>query len=313
MNVAVIFAVVLLAAPVTGPAHSGFQRSFDFGSALIPWLAEGGGIGLPGAPTPGAQHNPGARGPSPGTTSPNSSHWAYGIWVVAYSGIMVREIVHNLSRYLHRGDGVAIVLHNGDFAKLNSQASTIHAALPNVTLRAYTSLDGGTGVAGGLSGTIGKFSPLFTQISADYEVNGPVEFSANYSLALNYFSNFSKIVRGAGFESIAYPSGRSVLGHQYGWNYSGFAKRTDGQTIQTQAYCGAPWKRATSTVWGEYNTSGVSMETLSLQISLGSRCTEWQAIHAAKYWRQLTHGNVFFWWAPDKVDEMMTILRDVER
>jgi hypothetical protein len=254
--------------------------------------------------------------PNGAGSASQSQNWtgqSYGIWLAAYSGLEVREIIHNLSGYLHTGDGVAIVLHPNGFTRLNNEASEVHTALPYLTLRAYTSLDGGIDVAGGLNRTIGKFSHLFSQLSADYEVNGPLEFSGNYSHALDYFSEFSRIVRNAGFQSIAYPSGRSVLGGQYGWNYGGFANETTGQTIETQAYCGAPWKSAVSKVWSEYNSTHVSLRTLSLQLSLGRGCNEWQIIHAAKYWRQITHGNVFFWWGPQQVRELANILHQVEQ
>jgi hypothetical protein len=312
LKVFIFVVLVLIALPTTGLLSLG--RPQPIASTPVPhtWLAPNL---LPAGNSDSWRlaADQSANGSLPGTAALQSlPGQAYGIWLVAYSGIMIRDIIHNLSSYLHPGDGVAIVLHNGGFAKLNSQAQAVHAALPNVTLRAYTSLDGGTGLAGGLATTIGKFSPLFSQLSGDYEVNGPVEFNANYSLALSYFSNFTSIVQSAGFQSIAYPSGRSVLGHQYGWNYGGFANLTDGQTIETQAYCGHQWRNATSKVWSQYNTTNVSLRTLSLQISLGDRCNTWQAIHAAKYWRQLTRGNVFFWWGPRDVKEMVTILNQVE-
>jgi len=308
LKVGIIFVLILFALPPLGIGTA--STVVAPGSTPSSHFGFNGSSDIPGAADSRLGWSDGVRGASQPSTWAGES---YGIWVAAYSGLEVREVIQNLSPYLHAGDGVAIVLHPGGFATLNAEAQRIHSALPNVTLRAYTSLDGGTRVAGGLNRSIGKFSHLFSQLSADYEVNGPLEFSANYTDALDYFSDFSSIARGAGYVPIAYPSGRSVLGSQYGWNYGGFANVTGGQTIETQAYCGKPWKAAVSKIWSEYNTTKVSMKTLSLQLSIGRGCSEWQIIHAAKYWRQLTHGNIFFWWGPDRVREMVNILRQVER
>ncbi len=312
MKVALILVLVLLAIPPTSVASAGYglparsDHPLDQGNPNN-FVAKGS--------TQGAAFATDSSGAFDSLPQGQNSSWSgqsYGIWVAAYSEYEVQEVIHNLSGYLHSGDGVAIVLHPGGFSALNREANETHAALPGVLLRAYTSLDGGTNHPGGLSRTISKFSPLFSQLSADYEVNGPLEFSANYTRALNYFTNFSAIVRSAGFQPIAYPSGRSVLGGQYGWNYGGFANVTSGQTIETQAYCGTPWRTAVSKIWSEYNTTHVSLRTLSLQISIGRGCSEWQIIHAAKFWRQLTHGNIFFWWGPHQIRELTNILRQVE-
>jgi hypothetical protein len=247
-----------------------------------------------------------------------------GIWIADYNGIMVNLTESALGSFLRPGDGIAVVLGNvSNFPYYNQEASNLSKEFPQVTLRGYGSLDGATGMAGGLARTIGMISPLYTQLSADYEVNGPVEFSPNGSAAIGYFTNYSQIVHASGRYSIAYPSGRGVLGDYSGppenWNYTSFARVTDGQTIETQGYCGgslSSWVRATQQVWKEYNASGLSISTLSLQISLGTGgngVNATQAIACAQYWRGVAHGNLFFWWGPQYEAELIQILQAIGR
>src|SRR5579871_322342 len=97
-----------------------------------------------------------------------------GLWIAVYNGLEVQAVVHGLAGELRAGDGIAVVMGNNSstWSQDNAFATELHQAFPNVTLRAYLSLDGGTGKAGGLATTIAGLSPLFTQVSADWEPNG---------------------------------------------------------------------------------------------------------------------------------------------
>lgn len=247
-----------------------------------------------------------------------------GVWIAVYDGIMVNYTIRTLAPYLRPGDGVALVMGNSsaNFSMDNYYGELLHQALPFVTLRAYMSLDGGTGRAGGLASTIGEISPVFTEVSGDWEVHGPVEFNASYNATLGAFQEFASIVRGSGRLAIGYPSGRGILGDYsgapYDWNYGTFARYLDGMTIESQGLCvnHTQWPEAVSKVWGEYNASGVSTSTLSLQISLGSggngvNATE--ASYCANYWRGVDHGNVFLWWGPDLGPSVVDILQAIGR
>ncbi len=252
-----------------------------------------------------------------GASVPSWEGQGYGIWLVVYSQYQMRQVEQSLGKYLHPGDGIAVVLHYHGMKAFNAEGVSLHAAFPGVTLRGYTSLDGPTGLAGGLAWTIQNISPVYTQLSADYEIHGPVEFSPNFTKTLQYFQTFTKLVHQSGRLAIAYPTGRGVLGdYSKTWNYGAIANVTDGQTIETQGYCHyGKWRNATRVIWNEYNQSGQSLRTLSLQITIGNdvnACSEWGAIHAAKYWRQVAHGNIFFWWGPRDLKELEKILEYVE-
>jgi hypothetical protein len=247
-----------------------------------------------------------------------------GIWIADYNGIMVNLTEQDLGSYLRPGDGIAVVLGNySNFPHYNQEAANLSREFPQVTLRGYGSLDGAINRSGGLASTIGAISPLYTQLSGDYEVNGPLEFSPNGTAAIQYFMDYAKIVRASGRDAIAYPSGRGVLGDYSGppdnWNYSSFARVTDGQTIETQGSCGgsqSSWIHTTQKIWEEYNASGLSLSTLSLQISLGNGgngANTSQAIACAQYWRQVAHGNLFFWWGPQYESELIAILQAIGR
>jgi hypothetical protein len=261
------------------------------------------------------------------TNAPSSGGWGGqhgGIWIADYNGIMVNMTQTALSGYLRPGDGIAVVLGNfSNFGFYNREANNLSKEFAGVTLRGYGSLDGAINRSGGLNLTIGSISPLFTQLSGDYEVNGPLEFTPNGTHAVQYFTDYSKIVRATGRLAIAYPSGRGVLGDYSGppdnWNYSAFARVTDGQTIETQGFCAgsqSSWVQATQQIWKEYNASGLSISTLSLQISLGvggNGANASQAIACAQYWRQVAHGNVFFWWGTQYEGELIQILKALGR
>ncbi len=243
-----------------------------------------------------------------------------GIWVAVYNGLEVQALIHDYAGDLRAGDGIAVVMSSNASAwsQDNAEAAELHQAFPSVTLRAYLSLDGGTGRAGGLASTIATLSPLFTQVSADWEVNGPVEFNPSFNASMAYFHDFAQIVRPTGREAIGYPSGRGIFGSYSGapdrWNYGTFATELNGMTIETQGLCGssAAWASGTSKIWSQYNASHVSTETLSLQISLGTGgngVSAAQAIGCAVYWRHLDHGNVFLWWGMGQLGELGTVLR----
>lgn len=265
---------------------------------------------------PGAAASPVSHVPSVGQTD--------GIWIAVYNGLEVSAVIHDLAGELRAGDGIAVVMDSNasNWNRDNEFARELHAAFPNVTLRAYLSLDGGTGRAGGLSTTIGSLSPLFTQASADWEVNGPVEFNASLSASLTYFHDFAQIVEPTGRAAIGYPSGRGIFGSYAGapdhWNYGTFATELNGMTIESQGLCAATgqWAPAVSKIWAEYNASHLSTATLSLQISLGSTgngVSASQAIGCATYWRHLDHGNLFFWWEMDQLGSLETVLRALGR
>jgi len=254
------------------------------------------------------------------TTPAPADRWAgqgYGTWLVVYSNYEMLELEKYLGPFLYKGDGIAVVLHYHGLSAFNAEGRSLHTAFPNATLRGYTSLDGASGKAGGLSGVIKNISSVYTQLSADYEVNGPVEFNPNWTATQHYFQNFSSIVHKSGRIAIAYPSGRGVFGdYSKMWNYGKIAGLTDGQTIETQGFChGGNWKAAVGHIWAEYNATKESTRTLSLQISIGkvaNSCSEWAAIHAAKYWRQAAHGNIFWWWGPGNLAELIQILKIVQ-
>jgi hypothetical protein len=74
--------------------------------------------------------------------------------------------------------------------------------------------------------------------------------------------------------------------------------------------------QATQKVWAEYNASGRSIATLSLQISLGiggNGVNASEAIACAHYWRQVAHGNLFFWWSVALEGELIQILKAIGR
>ncbi|HTT26250.1 MAG TPA: hypothetical protein VMH90_04730, partial [Thermoplasmata archaeon] len=78
----------------------------------------------------------------------------------------------------------------------------------------------------------------------------------------------------------------------------------------------ASWVKATQQIWREYNASGLSISTLSLQISLGvggNGANASQAIACAQYWRAVAHGNLFFWWGPQYESELVQILQAIGR
>jgi hypothetical protein len=246
------------------------------------------------------------------------------IWIAVYNGEEVEAVLHNLTGELRAGDGIAVVMspNASEWAQDNVYAQELHQAFPNVTLRAYLSLDGGTGRAGGLASTIGEISPLFTQLSADWEVNGPVEFNASYAASMAYFRDFAQLVEPTGRAAIGYPSGRGVSGSYAGapdnWNYGHFASELDGLTIETQGYCSSPgaWASAVSKVWSQYNASGVSTSSLSLQISLGSGgngVSAAAAIGCASYWRHLDQGNIFLWWEMSGLHALETVMKALGR
>jgi hypothetical protein len=260
--------------------------------------------------------------PPPGP--PEWSGQSDGIWIADYNGIMVNMTKYYLPGFIRPGDGIAVVLSNySNFGFYDEEAQALAKEFPGVTLRGYSGLDGGDNVSGGLATTIKAISPLYTQLSGDYEVNGPIEFNPNGTAGVQYFQQFSDIVHASGRVAIAYPSGRGVLGDYSGppdnWNYSDFARATDGQTIETQGFCASSqssWVRATQQIWREYNASGLSTSTLSLQISLGiggNGANASQAIACANYWRQVAHGNLFFWWGPQYEGELIEVLEGIGR
>lgn len=247
-----------------------------------------------------------------------------GVWVAVYNGLEVQAVIHGLAGYLRSGDGIAVVMNHtaAGWGQDNQFASELHRAFPNVTLRAYLSLDGGTGKAGGLATTIGELSPLFTQVSADWEVNGPVEFDPSFSATMAYFHTFAQIVEPTGRAAIGYPSGRGIFGSYAGapdhWNYGTFASELNGMTIESQGLCASPgaWAPGVSKVWSQFNESQLSTRTLSLQISLGTGgngASVAQAVGCASYWRHLDQGNLFFWWELGELGSLETVLRDLGR
>ena len=262
-----------------------------------------------------------ARPPSP---APPSWGQTDAVWIAVYNGFEVNFTITQLGGLLHPGDGITVVMFNNseNWSLDNYYAGLLHAAFPGVILRAHMNLDGGTGRAGGLSSTIHELSPLFTQASADWEINGPVEFNASFNSTLAYFDSFASIVRNSGRAAIGYPSGRGVLGDYslpaYHWDYGVLAKHLDGMTIETQSLClnASEWPPGMSKIWSEYNASGESIRTLSLQISLGSA---WNGVNAteasycAKYWRTLSHGNLFLWWGGEQNQDLVTVLRAIGR
>lgn len=273
-------------------------------------------IGLVALLVPGASAVPVSFQPSVSQTD--------GIWIAVYNGLEVQATLQHLGGYLRAGDGIAVVMSSNASAwgQDDQFASELHKAFPNVTLRAYLSLDGGTGKAGGLATTIDELSPLFTQVSADWEPNGPVEFDPSLSASMTYFHDFAQIVQPTGRAAIGYPSGRGIFGTFAGapddWNYGTFATELNGMTIETQGLCASPgaWAPAVGKVWSQYNASNLSTSTLSLQISLGSGgngVSASQAIGCASYWRQQDRGNVFFWWEMSELGGLETVLRALGR
>jgi hypothetical protein len=237
---------------------------------------------------------------------------------------MVNYTIQSLGPYLRPGDGIAVVMggSGANWSHDTAFAQQLHDAYPNVTLRAYMSLDGGTGRAGGLASTIGNVSPLYTQASADWEINGPVEFNPSYNATIAYFDAFASIVRPTGRMAIGYPSGRGVIGDYSGtqdhWDYGQFARHLDGMTIETQGLCvnQSQWPIAVSKVWGEYNGSGLTTDSLSLQISLGTGgngVDAGRASYCANYWRQVHHGSVFLWWSVAEEPALLDVLRAIGR
>ncbi len=280
-------------------------------------LASGGlAFVLAALMTPGATAVPTAAPPVAGAGD--------GIWIAVYNGLEVSAAIHDLSGLLGPGDGIAVVMsaNASAWGQDNQFATELHQAFPGVTLRAYLSLDGGTGRAGGLASTVGTLSPLFTQVSADWEVHGPVEFNPSYSATMAYFQEFAQIVQPTGRAAIGYPSGRGVFGSYAGapdrWNYGKFATELNGMTIETQGYCSslASWAPAVQKIWSQYNASGVPTSNLSLQISLGSGgngVSVVQAVQCATYWRQVDRGNVFLWWEMGQLTGLETVLRTLEQ
>lgn len=261
---------------------------------------------------------------SPTASEPPVFGQSDGIWIAVYNGLEVNYTIHTLKSYLRPGDGVALVMHNDsrNWSMDDYFANLLHAALPGITLRAYMSLDGGTDRAGGLTTTIGDLSPNFTQASADWEVNGPVEFDPSFNATVAYFEAFSSIVRASGREAIGYPSGRGVLGDYSGpmdhWNYGSFAQYLNGMTIETQGLClnASQWPVAVSKIWREYNESGISTSSLSLQISMGvggNGVNASEASYCANYWRSVDHGNLFLWWGIPQENELLSVLRAIGR
>jgi hypothetical protein len=247
-----------------------------------------------------------------------------GIWIAVYNSQEVQAVIHHLSTDLRSGDGIAVVMSSNasKWGADNRFATELHAAFPNVTLRAYLSLDGGTGKAGGLAKTISSLSPLFTQVSADWEVNGPVEFNPTFNATMAYFHAFAQIVQPTGRAAIGYPSGRGIAGSYAAapdnWNYGSFATALNGMTIETQGLCAATgaWGPAVSEIWSQYNASHVSTDTLSLQISIGlggNGVSASQAIGCATHWRQLDGGNLFFWWEMAQLRQLETVLGHLGR
>lgn len=262
--------------------------------------------------------------PSPGPVPRPSPVQSEGIWIAVYNGLEVQAVIHGLSGYLRTGDGIAVVMSGNASAWSQDDqfATELHQAFPTVTLRAYLSLDGGTGRAGGLAATIGELSPVFTQVSADWEDHGPVEFSPSFSATMAYFHDFAQVVRPTGRVAIGYPSGRGIVGTYASapdnWNYGAFATELNGMTIESQSFCASPgaWAHAVGKVWSQYNGSGLSTATLSLQISLGSGgngVSSAQAVGCATYWRQIDAGNVFLWWEMSGFSHLQTVLRDLGR
>jgi hypothetical protein len=250
------------------------------------------------------------------------------VWIEENNAEMVGITETVLAQYLRPGDGIAVLLHNAsDFAADNARALQLHQAFPSVILRGMTTLDGGTGSAGGLRTTIGSISPLFSQLSADYENNGPVEFSPNGTAALNYFANFSQLVHGGNPPryAVGYLSGRGVLGDYSGppdnWDYGQFASVLNGMTIETQSLCAngtASWDKGVTKIMAEYEKDDLSLATLTLQITVGPGWFEngvsaSQAISCANYWRNVGPGNILIWWSPSYLAQVTELLQGIGR
>ena len=264
---------------------------------------------------------PGAPSKAPGRVPTVAQ--SDGVWIAVYNGQEVQAVIHDLAGHLRAGDGIAVVMsaNASGWAQDDHFAALLHRAFPNVTLRAYLSLDGGTGRAGGLASTIGLLSPLFTQVSADWELHGPVEFDPSRPATMAYFHAFARIVQPTGRAAIGYPSGRGISGSYAGapdrWDYGLFATALDGQTVETQGLCASGgWMHAVQKLWNQYNASGVPTSTLSVQISLGpggNGVSAARAIGCAQSWRALDHGNVFLWWEMSQLGSLETVLNALGR
>lgn len=252
------------------------------------------------------------------------------VWIADYNSQMVQMTESNLSQYLRPGDGIALVMNNlSNWPAMNGAAQTLSQKFPDLLLRAYSGLDGGTGTAGGLSSSIGQLSPLFTQVSADYEVNGPLEFNPNGTWATTYFSNFSSIVHSAAPArfAIGYPSGRGVLGDYSGppdnWNYGEFQAKggLDGMTVETQMYCMegySEWEAAAQRLVTQYESYGLNLHTLSVQISVGgggNGALYPETAFCASYWiaNSAGSGNIFIWWSPSELGQVIQLLQSIGR
>jgi hypothetical protein len=156
---------------------------------------------------------------------------------------------------------------------LNSEASQLAAAAP-----AGVSIVAHTGLIPNVQSLASGISSQFSGVAATYEPEGATgEGTYSPSVALQYFQNLTTVAHGAGFQSIAYPTGDPLLNNVGAtWNYGTFAAAVDQEWVETQQYAiqavndSAVWSNALSALIAQFNGAGQPLSKLAVQITLGN-------------------------------------------
>jgi hypothetical protein len=230
----------------------------------------------------------------------------------------VDELLTRIAPQMKPGDGVIVVTGNNgnalDLAWLQASVTRINEALPGTKVYAMTAgLEHVRQIKeaniSGIAGVVYDYEPKFP--------NEP-EFDYNFAKTQANVTEFARILRGSGLQSVLLPTGlplNKTWAQKHGWDYAAMGAEVDLQIIQTQTYCKSSeseFKGAVEKATSQHSARGMGTAHWMPQVTVDPKAPNGVLpAAAAKCFAHAVaagHGRAMVWWSPYRTDSALEFL-----